>query len=102
MGIFKKFGMEWKKASTADKINFVLDILCGFGSAAIGGVLTKKLAPNLNKVERVCASITMSGLGMAAGNVASKAFTPYTEGIGKIVDAIKAKPDDDQKEEEDE
>ena len=91
MGILKAMKSSWKAATTAEKLNFVLDLICGFGAGAIGGTVTKKLLPNMNKIEQICAGITMGGLTMAAGTVAAKAYEPYTEAVGKIVDTAKAK-----------
>ena len=34
MGILSSFKSAWKAASTAEKINMVLDVICGFGAAA--------------------------------------------------------------------
>ena len=91
MGIFKALANSWKAADTAGKINIVLDILCGFGAGAVSGKLMKKMAPEMNIIERTCASIAMCGIGMAAGEVAAKAYEPYTKAIGNIVDAAKTK-----------
>lgn len=100
MGILTSLKSSWAAASTAEKINLVLDIICGFGAGVISGKLTKQLAPGMNRVERICATVAMSGLGMAAGSVAAKAYEPYTESIGKIVDATKAKAAASEKKEE--
>lgn len=101
MGILKAMKASWQGATTAEKINLVLDIICGFGAGAMSGKLVKKLVPGMNKIEQICVGITMSGLGMAAGNVAAKAYEPYTESIGKILDTAKARAAAaEQKEEE--
>lgn len=97
MGIFKSFRSAWKAASTAEKMNLVLDIICGVGTGIVAGRVTEKLLPGMNKVERVCTSIAMSGLGMAAGTAASKAYGEYTAVIGQAIDSAKEKKE--QKEE---
>ena len=97
MGILSTFKSAWKAASTTEKVEMVLDVVLGFGASAIGSQVTKKLAPNMNRVERICAGITTAGLGMAAANAAKTAYKPYTEAIGKIIDAakkVKDKEDD--------
>lgn len=102
MGIVKTLKSSWSACSTAEKINLVLDIVCGFGAGAMSGKLVKKLVPGMNKIEQICVGITMSGLGMAAGNVAAKAYEPYTESIGKILDTAKARAAAAEKKEEEE
>ena len=88
MGIIASLKETWAKASTADKINMVLDVICGFGAAAISGQVTKRIAPGMNRVERICSGIVMGGLGMAAGKAASDAYAPYTKAAGDIFDAV--------------
>ena len=100
MGIAKDMKAGWKRMNTAGKINLVLDILCGFGAATISGRLMKKMAPEMNRVERICAGIVMNGLSIAAGSVAANAFSPYTEGIGKVIDAAKEKEEEETEEED--
>ena len=100
MGILKAMKASWQGATTAEKINLVLDIICGFGAGAISGSVAKKLMPNMNRVERICASITMGGLGMAMGEAAAKAYGPYTDSIGKILDTAKARAAAAEKKEE--
>ncbi len=89
MGILTSLKSQWKAASTTEKINMVLDVLLGFGSAAISGQVTKKIAPGMNRVERVCSSIVMSGLSLAAAKAASDAYGPYTKAVGDIIDTVK-------------
>lgn len=89
MGIFKAIKTAWAAASTAEKIDLVLDIICGFGTGAISARMMKQMAPNMGKLERFCAGVAMSGLGMAAGEAAAKAYRPYTEAIGKVADKAK-------------
>lgn len=91
MGILTTLKSTWKAASTAEKINMVLDVICGFGAAAIGGQVTKRIAPGMNRVERICSGIVMGGLGMAAGEAAAKAYGPYTKAAGDIIDTVKQK-----------
>lgn len=91
MGILTTLKSTWKAASTTEKINMVLDVICGFGSAAISGQVTKKIAPGMNRVERVCSSIVLSGLSLAAAKAASDAYSPYTKAAGSIIDTVKQK-----------
>lgn len=100
MGIISSIKSDWKSRNTAGKINLILDIICGFGAGAVSSKVMNDIAPGLNKVERVCASIMMCGLGMAAGEVATKAYSPYTEKIGDVVDTIKEKRNKEETEHE--
>lgn len=100
MGIFSKMKQAWKEANTATKINFILDIICGIGANTVANVCMKRIAPDMKRGERICAGIMMSGLGMAAGQVATNAYNPFCESAGKIIDAINKKPETENKEEE--
>lgn len=98
MGIINAIRSEWNSSDTAGKINMVLDVICGFGAGVMSGRIFKTYAPSMNKVERVCASICMSGVGMALGKVATDAYKPYTKAVGAITDAVKARVNDQKKE----
>ena len=96
MGIIRTIKSAWNAASTTEKINLVLDIVCGFGAGAISGRLMKKMAPDLNPIERVCASVAMCGLGMAAGEAAKNAYGDYTKALGTVIDKAKEKKDKEE------
>lgn len=102
MGIFKALTTSWKAATTAEKINLVLDIICGFGGGAMSAIVGRDLAVRSGSklAAKITIPITACGLGMAAGNAASKALM---EGIGtplaNVIDRVQAK---NKKEEESE
>lgn len=91
MGILNSLKRSWRESTTAEKLNLVLDIICGFGAGAVGGRAMKKLAPGMNKVEKFCTGILIGGLELSAASAAVKAFEPYTDSLGKVVDTAKAK-----------
>ena len=95
MGFFNKTKLAWGKMSAEDKLNFILDIICGIGASAVSSTVLKKLAPNMSKLQVICASFAMCGLGMAAGETATNAWKPYTESIGKVIDGISKKENEE-------
>lgn len=91
MGIIKAIKKTWMEADTAGKINMVLDTICGIGAAAFTGQIFKRMAPDMNRIERICARVTACGLGMAAGQAASKAYGEYVEAGAMIIDTVQKK-----------
>lgn len=91
MGIISTLKRAWNGANTAGRINMVLDAICGVGAAAFTGRIFKSMAPDMNRLERICARVTACGVGMAVGEVASKAYAPFVEAGALIIDTAKAK-----------
>ena len=91
MGILKKLKAEWDRKSTTEKIDMVIDILCGFGATAISGRVVKQYATGMNRVEKFCSMLFVSGLTMAAGEAATNFYRPYTKAAGSIIDTVKQK-----------
>ena len=94
MGIFKSLKASWAAATTTEKINLVLDILCGLGAGSMAGIVGKDLAIRSGSklIGKVTIPLASCGLGIAAGNVASKALMESVgEPIGKVIDRVKEK-----------
>ena len=72
--MFKRFQAEWKALSTAEKCNFVLDIICRVGAAFAGNRVGRMLTKDAGKVETICVQTFTTGLGIAAGKVAGEAI----------------------------
>lgn len=96
MGILKNFTATWKAASTAEKVNMIIDVICGFGAGTLGGLALKKIAPDMTKGQKVFAGVTVMGLEMAAGDVAAKALHPFGDAVGLVVDTAKNKMKEEQ------
>lgn len=98
MKIFSQIRAGWKAASTADKVHIILDILCGMGTGILIYDVTAMLAPGHNKLEKALITITTSGLGLAAGNVAANTLH---ESYGVVLaNAIDRAKDTSKKEEQ--
>ena len=90
MGFLKKLRLGWKQASTKQKIEIVLDVICGAGSAMGAIAVGNKISEGKNFVERFCIHTVTCGLGLAAGEVASKSLmTSYGELAGDLIDKAK-------------
>ena len=76
---------NWKYMTKAQKVNFVVDVVCGFG----GGMISVMI-PNYgrNPVSRGIIGFTKFGLGMAIGSAAGKQ-------IEEIVDPFLEEDDDE-------
>lgn len=90
MNILKKLWLNWKSMPTAEKINIVIDTICGVGGAAGSLVAGAKLADGKGKLESACIRITAAGLGIAAADVASQALKEtYGECAVKLIEKAK-------------
>ena len=99
MGIINTLKSTWKAASTAEKIELILDAICGFGSSTLMNTIAFKHTQGMNKVQKVCVGIVANGLGIAAANAAVNAFEPYTKALGNVIDIAKAKAQEEKKDE---
>lgn len=101
MGFLKKMQDEWKSKDVTEKLAFVFDIIASIGGGLIGTDLGKRFGEGHHPITRICIQITTAGIGMATGDLASKKLREgYAEPIGKIVDVVKGKMNEEEKEDE--
>ena len=97
MGILKQIRLAWKKMDTLEKIGLVVDAVVGVGSGAASMVATAKLTEGRNVVEKICIGTAMSGLGLAAADVASDALKKnYLPLVGVAINRLRAKPEEEE------
>lgn len=91
MGILRKFSQAWKQATTIQKVETILDLLCGVGSGIASVSVTNKLTEGQNKLSKFFVGLTVTGLSLAAGDTASKALTEnYGVAIANVIDRAKS------------
>ena len=101
MGILGKLKLAWKTMTTKDKIDLFIDIISGAGCAIGGMVVGDKLSEGRNRLERVCIKTATAGLGLAAGDVSSKALKDnYGVILAGAIDRAKAKMAEEKEKEE--
>ena len=92
MRILNNLKTNWKSKSTAQKIDFVIDIITMIGGGLMGRGIGNLCGQNQKPVAKFCIKLTASGLGIAMGETAGKKLSEnYAEPIGKIIDTVKAK-----------
>ena len=90
MTIFQSIRATLKAMTLAEKLNMVVDILCGVGSTAIGTDIGKRISVGHRPLARICIRATCTGLGMAAGDIAAKQLkASYVKPIAALVDKSK-------------
>ena len=99
MSIINTLRNTWKAASTAEKIELVLDAICGFGSSTLIGSIAMKHTQGMNRVQKLSVGVVTYGLSIAGANAAVNAFEPYTKALGNAIDTIKAKAQEEKKDE---
>ena len=100
MTIFQSIRATLKAMTLEEKLNMVVDILCGIGSATIGADIGKRLSVGHKPLTRVCIRTTCSALGMAAGNVACKQLkSTYVKPIAALASKAKEKTEEAKEEE---
>ena len=99
MGIITSIKSAWKAATTAEKIQLGIDILCGLGAGAVSRKISEQITPGMGRVTKACVNLTMCGLGMAAGDCAAHAFSDYAGAIGNAIDKAKSKSKEERKSE---
>ena len=99
MDIFKKIINNWKLMSTSEKIAIALDVVCGAGTSIMGMKASKHYCEGCSKIAKVCVNTTILGIGIAAGDIASKAlYDSYGRRIGEKLDAAKKQVAEKEKE----
>lgn len=90
--MWKALKAEWKAMTTAQKIGCVIDIICGFGSAAAGAKIGAQLSAGSGKFESFCIRTVTTGACMAAGEAGSKALrSNFGDFAGAVIDKARGK-----------
>jgi len=73
MSFFTNLKTSWKTMSTKKKLQMVINGVCDIGADLLAGLALGKLVPEETpKWKKAAMIFTASGLGMAAGDLASK------------------------------
>ena len=101
MGILTRGLHKWQAMTTEEKVEKVLNIVCGWGLGTVCGGIGNTFSSGRGKPTQIAAVIGMSGIGMMAGDIASKALM---EGVAKpcieLGRAVKEKASEAAKKEE--
>lgn len=101
MGFFGKLKLTWKTMSTKDRIDLIIDIISGAGCGIGGMIAGDKLSAGRNRVERICIKTATAGLGLAAGDVSSRALKEnYGVILAGAIDRAKARMAEEKTKEE--
>ena len=101
MGFMKEMKRGWKAADTETKIELVLNFVCDIGAGMLAGIAGKKLTYGQNRLTRILCGFTMTGLGIAAGDIAGKALHEnYGKPIAVAIDKSRARAAAEAKKEE--
>lgn len=99
MKIVSNFKDAWKNAGTAEKIGFVVDILCGVGSGLIGSDMGEAWSGGHGKLTSFCIKLVTFGGSVALGSVASKTIKDeYVGPLASLVDNAKKNEEDEENE----
>lgn len=92
MGILNKMRTAWKSKTTVEKINLILDVISGLGCGMGAAIIGDKLCEGRTVVEKVCVKTAVTGLGLVAYDVSSRALKEnYGEPVGNIIDRARAR-----------
>ncbi len=80
MGILTRGLHRWQAMTTEEKVEKVLKVVCDWGLATVCGGIGNTFSKGRGKPTRISAVVGMSGIGIVAGNVASKALM---DGVAK-------------------
>ena len=108
MGFLKKMVLIWKAAPVESKVEAVLSLVCDIGTGLAANDISKRIGKDHSLPGRLLIGAGLTGLGIAAGNVASKALN---ESYGPVIvhtinkfktanEEFKAKNQNNQPEEE--
>lgn len=100
MGMIQRIHAGWKKRTTEEKIELVLDILTGIGSGMISADLGKRLGAGHGRFGRACVRLTTFGATMALGEVAKdRLMEGYGAPLATVIDKTKERMNENKKEE---
>lgn len=92
MGILNRLSAAWKSKTPTEKIEIVLDILTMIGGGIIGDSKGREWSQGHGRLGQMCIRVTSAGLGMAAGDIASKQLKEnWAKPIGKAIENHNAK-----------
>ena len=74
MGFLKKMVLIWKAAPVESKVEAVLSLVCDIGTGLAANDISKRIGKDHSLPGRILIGAGLTGLGIAAGNVASKAL----------------------------
>ena len=93
MSFFKNIREKWSSMSTGEKIKLAVCGVCDIGADLLAGLMLCRVVPeNEKKWKKAAMIVTAGGLGMWAGNVASRE-------INGCIDLITGSGKPEQKEE---
>lgn len=84
MAILKTLWNKWCAKTPAEKIKCVLNLAANAGAGVIGSDIAARASEGKGVLTRVCASVAGCGLGIAAGEVASKALEDTVDAFTSI------------------
>lgn len=90
MGFLKKLTLMWKVAPVEAKVEAVISLLCDIGTGIAATDVSKKLGKDHSVPGRLLIGLGVTGLGIAAGNIAGKAVNnSYGPAIVMVVNKFK-------------
>lgn len=84
MGILKTLWNKWCMKTPAEKIKCVLNVAANAGAGVIGADIANRASEGKGVLTKVCATVAGCGLGIAAGDVASKALEDTVDTFASI------------------
>ena len=80
----------WKKLPPKEKVGIILDLTCSIGSGLMSTKMANMLTKDSGLIEKLCVRTTMTGLGVVAGDISSKAIREnFTQTMDVINEAKK-------------
>lgn len=95
MGFLKVLLDEWRAKTPAEKIKSILRIAANTGAGIIGSDIATRAAADKGPLSKVCAAVAGAGLGIAAGDVASKALDETVDTFKELADTRKGMKKED-------
>jgi len=89
MGFLKAMLNEWRVKTPAEKIKAILRLAANTGAGIIGADIATRASAGKGPLSKVCATVAGAGLGIAAGDVASKALDETVDAFKEIADMRK-------------
>lgn len=95
MSFLKGMLNEWRAKTPAEKIKTILRLAANTGAGIIGSDIATRAAAGKGPLSKVCAAVAGAGLGIAAGDVASKALDETVDTFKEIADMRKEMKEED-------
>ena len=91
MGFLKKLALMWKVAPVESKVEAVLSLMCDIGTGLAATDVSKRIGKDHSVPGKILIGLGITGLGIAAGNVAGKAVNEsYGPVIVSVINKFKA------------